>query len=63
MDLVLLRGGSQKTISLQLNDGTGHFANANKPRIEPSDFDVATSATPEEGARLFPEAVTVGAQS
>ncbi|MDJ0522568.1 MAG: CCA tRNA nucleotidyltransferase [Planctomycetota bacterium] len=28
----------------------------------PSDFDIATSATPEEGAALFPEAVKVGAQ-
>jgi poly(A) polymerase len=29
---------------------------------EPKDFDVATSATPEEGAALFPEAVKVGAR-
>jgi len=29
---------------------------------EPEDFDVATSATPEEGTVLFPEAVHVGAQ-
>ena len=29
---------------------------------EPKDFDVATSATPEEGAALFPEAVKVGAK-
>ncbi len=28
----------------------------------PSDFDLATSATPEEGAALFPEAVLVGAR-
>ena len=28
----------------------------------PTDFDLATSATPEEGAVLFPEAVLVGAQ-
>jgi len=28
----------------------------------PGDWDVATSATPEEGLRLFPRAVTVGAQ-
>ena len=28
----------------------------------PSDYDVATSATPEQGAALFPEAVRVGAQ-
>jgi poly(A) polymerase len=28
----------------------------------PADYDVATSATPEEGARLFPEAVLVGAR-
>ena len=28
----------------------------------PSDYDVATSATPEQGAALFPEAVKVGAQ-
>lgn len=29
---------------------------------QPADFDLATSATPEEGAALFPEAVKVGAQ-
>jgi poly(A) polymerase len=29
---------------------------------DPEDFDLATSATPEEGAALFPEAVLVGAQ-
>lgn len=29
---------------------------------EPSDYDVATSATPEEGTALFPHAVTVGAR-
>ncbi len=28
----------------------------------PADFDVATSATPEQGAVLFPEAVLIGAQ-
>ncbi len=28
----------------------------------PTDYDVATSATPEQGAALFPEAVLVGAQ-
>lgn len=29
---------------------------------EPGDYDVATSATPEQGLALFPKAVTVGAQ-
>jgi poly(A) polymerase len=29
---------------------------------EPADYDVATSATPEEVLRLYPDAVTVGAQ-
>jgi poly(A) polymerase len=31
-------------------------------RRPPGDYDVATSATPEEGARLFPRAVLVGAR-
>ena len=29
---------------------------------DPSDYDIATSATPEEGTALFPHAVTVGAR-
>ena len=30
--------------------------------VAPKDYDIATSATPEQGAVLFPEAVLVGAQ-
>ena len=29
---------------------------------EPADYDIATSATPDEVVRLFPDSVTVGAQ-
>ena len=31
-------------------------------KLEPADYDVATSATPDEVLRLFPEGVAVGAQ-
>src|SRR5258708_19578035 len=31
-------------------------------KLEPADYDVATSATPDEVLRLFPEGLAVGAQ-